>query len=66
LSVYITKKIRSRKQSYLALQIARVNAQAIKGTDKLIFTRDSVFPSLIFNNGAKVLTLRNNIIDQGD
>lgn len=37
---------------YVVLQIALANAQAIKDTDKLIFTPDEVFPNLIFNNGA--------------
>jgi hypothetical protein len=37
---------------YVALQVALANAQAIKETDKLIFTPDGVFPNLIFNNGA--------------
>ena len=32
------------------LEIAMANAQAIKDTDKLIFTPDGVFPSLIFSN----------------
>lgn len=35
---------------YVALQIALANAQAIKDTDKLIFTPDGVFPNLIFSN----------------
>lgn len=38
--------------AYVALQVALANAQAIKETDKLIFTPDGVFPNLIFNNGA--------------
>lgn len=38
--------------AYAALQMALANAQAIKDTDKLIFTQDGVFPNLIFNNGA--------------
>jgi hypothetical protein len=38
--------------AYSALQIALANAQAIKDTDKMIFTPDGVFPNLIFNNGA--------------
>jgi hypothetical protein len=33
-------------------KIADEQAQAIKDTDKLIFTPDGVFPNLIFNNGA--------------
>jgi hypothetical protein len=37
---------------YISLQIALANAQAIKETDKLIFTPDGVFPNLIFNGGA--------------
>ena len=37
---------------YLALQIALANSQAIKATDKLIFTPDGVFPNLIFTNNA--------------
>lgn len=37
---------------YVSLQIALANAQAIKETDKLIFTPDGVFPNLIFNSGA--------------
>jgi hypothetical protein len=37
---------------YVSLQIALANAQAIKDTDKLIFTPQGVFPNLIFNNGA--------------
>jgi hypothetical protein len=35
---------------YVTLQIALANAQAIKETDKLIFTPDGVFPNLIFSN----------------
>jgi hypothetical protein len=35
---------------YVSLQIALANAQAIKDTDKLIFTPDGVFPNLIFSN----------------
>jgi hypothetical protein len=38
--------------AYVALQIALANAQAIKDTDKMIFTPEGVFPNLIFNNGA--------------
>lgn len=38
--------------SYVTLQIAIANAQAIKETDKMIFTPEGVFPNLIFNNGA--------------
>ena len=37
---------------YVALQIALANAQAIKDTDKLIFTPDGVFPNLIITNNA--------------
>jgi hypothetical protein len=37
---------------YVSLQIALANAQAIKESDKLIFTPQGVFPNLIFNNGA--------------
>jgi len=36
---------------YVSLQIALANSQAIKETDKLIFTPDGVFPNLIFSNG---------------
>jgi hypothetical protein len=36
---------------YVSLQIALANAQAIKASDKLIFTPDGVFPNLIFSNG---------------
>ena len=36
--------------SYLQLQIALANASAIKDTDKLIFTQDGTYPSLIFTN----------------
>ena len=45
-------KLYAENPSYVALQIALANAQAIKETDKLIFTPDGVFPNLIFNNGA--------------
>lgn len=45
-------KLYAENPSYVALQIALANAQAIKDTDKLIFTPDGVFPNLIFNNGA--------------
>lgn len=38
--------------SYVALQIALANANAIKETDKFIFTPEGVFPNLIFSNGA--------------
>ena len=38
--------------SYVTLQIALANAQAIKETDKLIFTPDGVFPNLIITNNA--------------
>jgi len=37
---------------YVSLQIALANSQAIKDTDKLIFTPDGVFPNLIFTNNA--------------
>lgn len=40
----------SENPQYVALQIALANAQAIKETDKLIFTPDGVFPNLIFTN----------------
>lgn len=36
---------------YLAYQAALANASAIKDTDKLIFTPEGVFPSLIFTDG---------------
>ena len=36
---------------YVSLQIALANSQAIKDSDKLIFTPDGVFPNLIFSNG---------------
>lgn len=36
---------------YVSLQVALANANAIKDTDKLIFTPDGVFPNLIFSNG---------------
>jgi hypothetical protein len=42
----------AQNPDYVALQIALANSQAIKETDKLIFTPDGVFPNLIFNNGA--------------
>lgn len=42
---------------YVALQIALANAQAIKETDKLIFTPDGVFPNLIFSNNNVLPTL---------
>jgi hypothetical protein len=45
-------KLYAENPAYVALQIALANAQAIKETDKLIFTPDGVFPNLIFNNGA--------------
>jgi hypothetical protein len=45
-------KLYAENPSYVSLQIALANAQAIKDTDKLIFTPDGVFPNLIFNNGA--------------
>ncbi len=45
-------KLYAENPSYVSLQIALANAQAIKETDKMIFTPDGVFPSLIFNNGA--------------
>lgn len=45
-------KLYAENPSYVALQIALANAQAIKETDKLIFTQEGVFPNLIFNNGA--------------
>lgn len=35
---------------YLQLQLAIANANAIKPTDKLIFTPEGVFPSLVFGN----------------
>jgi hypothetical protein len=38
--------------AYVSLQIALANSQAIKDTDKLIFTPDGVFPNLIFTNNA--------------
>jgi hypothetical protein len=41
---------------YVTLQIALANAQAIKDSDKLIFTPDGVFPNLIFNNGGTLPT----------
>jgi hypothetical protein len=37
--------------SYVTLQIALANANAIKPTDKFIFTQDGVFPNLILTNG---------------
>lgn len=42
----------AQNPSYVTLQIALANAQAIKETDKMIFTPEGVFPNLIFNNGA--------------
>lgn len=45
-------KLYAENPIYVTLQIALANAQAIKETDKLIFTPDGVFPNLIFNNGA--------------
>jgi hypothetical protein len=36
---------------YVTLQIALANAQAIKDTDKFIFTPQGVFPNLIISNG---------------
>jgi hypothetical protein len=41
----------AQSPEYVALQMALANAQAIKDTDKLIFTQDGVFPNLIFSNG---------------
>src|SRR5215207_5756048 len=38
--------------AYVSLQVALANSQAIKDTDKLIFTPDGVFPNLIFTNNA--------------
>jgi len=37
---------------YVALQIALANANAIKDTDKFIYTPSGVFPNLILTNGA--------------
>lgn len=37
---------------YVALQIALANANAIKETDKFIYTPSGVFPNLILTNGA--------------
>lgn len=37
---------------YIALQIALANANAIKDTDKFIYTPSGVFPNLILTNGA--------------
>jgi hypothetical protein len=45
-------KLYAQNPSYVTLQIALANAQAIKETDKMIFTPEGVFPNLIFNNGA--------------
>jgi hypothetical protein len=36
---------------YVTLQIAQANAQAIKASDKFIFTPQGVFPNLIISNG---------------
>ena len=38
--------------AYVALQIAIANANAIKDTDKFIYTPEGVFPNLILTNGA--------------
>lgn len=38
--------------TYVALQIALANANAIKDTDKFIYTPEGVFPNLILTNGA--------------
>lgn len=43
-------KLYAENPQYVMLEIAMANAQAIKDTDKLIFTPDGVFPSLIFSN----------------
>ena len=45
-------KLYAENPAYVTLQIAQANAQAIKESDKLIFTPQGVFPNLIFNNGA--------------
>lgn len=37
---------------YVALQVALANANAIKPTDKFIFTQSGVFPNIIVSNGA--------------
>lgn len=42
---------------YVTLQIALANAQAIKATDKLIFTQDGSVPNLIFSNSGVLPTL---------
>ncbi|MFN8412118.1 MAG: SPFH domain-containing protein [Anaerolineales bacterium] len=42
----------SQHPEYVALQIALANANAIKDSDKLIYTPSGVFPDLIFSNGA--------------
>lgn len=38
--------------AYVTLQIALANANAIKDTDKFIYTPEGVFPNLILTNGA--------------
>jgi len=43
--------------AYVTLQIALANAQAIKATDKLIFTQDGSVPNLIFSNSGVLPTL---------
>jgi len=42
----------AKNPQYVALQIALANANAIKDTDKLIFTQDGVFPNLIVSNSS--------------
>lgn len=49
-------KLYAENPSYVSLQIALANAQAIKETDKLIFTPDGVFPNLVFNNSGTLPT----------
>jgi hypothetical protein len=43
-------QIYSENENYLLFQMALVNSQAIQPTDKLIFTPEGVFPSLVFGN----------------
>jgi len=50
-------KLYAENPAYVALQIALANASAIKETDKLIFTPDGTFPSLIFTDSGVLPTV---------
>ena len=50
-------KLYAENPAYVALQIALANASAIKDTDKLIFTPDGAFPSLIFTDSGVLPTV---------